>query len=159
MSATGRTRSFDRDHQSFFERLLVATSRPPVARNRLPLFTQLRTFWTELGKTAFDPKPKWVSICVKLTGATYLLNKLIGSVVAENIRVSGQMHRVNQAGQLTARNTHQHRIYSCTNRSRFHMSTYSQIDELLRPLLDSSVAATGNADFFAYANRIMPDHC
>ncbi len=88
-----------------------------------------------------------------------MLNKLIGSVVAENIRVSGQMHRVNQAGQLTARNTHQHRIYSCTNRSRFHMSTYSQIDELLRPLLDSSVAATGNADFFAYANRIMPDHC
>ena len=35
--------------------LLMATSRPPDARNRLPLITQLRTFWTELGKTAFDP--------------------------------------------------------------------------------------------------------
>ncbi len=124
-----------------------------------PLYPQEQTFSRPSLTSACDPKPKWVSICVKLTGATYLLNKLIGSVVAENIRVSGQMHRVNQAGQLTARNTHQHRIYSCTNRSRFHMSTYSQIDELLRPLLDSSVAATGNADFFAYANRIMPDHC
>ena len=30
----------------------------PVTRNRLPLFTQLRTFWTETGKTAFDPTRK-----------------------------------------------------------------------------------------------------
>ncbi len=32
----------------------LATRTPPVARNRLPLITQLRTFRTELGKTACD---------------------------------------------------------------------------------------------------------